>query len=358
MRRIGRLRPLAAVVVAVAVVVPTSDVRAGATPVDPTTWSNHRLAEQLVLGSIDMSRLDTAANWAKQGIGGVVLFGTPPANFADQLTAVRKAGAITPLVASDEEGGEVQRLAAVICRLHSAQWFGRNKSPAEVEAIAHRYASHMHALGVDVDLAPDADLLVPGYFIAEEHRAFDRRTWKVAKYVNAWEHGMRTAQVATTAKHWPGHGHATNTHTGPATTPPLSYLEDHDLKPFVSAFAHGMPVVMVGNLNVPGLTHRGLPATLSRSAFAYLRHEAGSHVLVITDSLTMGAVSSAGYTAAEAAVRALESGAEFPDPVKPPWRAVRDVTAALDSGAYPRAHAIASVRRILAVKQLTGSLSS
>lgn len=348
---------VAAITVIAALVAPVGGQASTPAAPDPTTWSNHRLAEQLVLASAFMDQLDAAAHWAAQGVGGIVLFGTPPDDLGQELATVRSAGAVSPLVASDEEGGEVQRLAAVIYRLHSAQWFGRNKTPAEVEAIAHRYATHLHSLGVDVDLAPDADLLVPGYFIAEEHRAFDAHAWRVAKYVNAWQRGMRSAHVATTAKHWPGHGHATDTHTGPATTPPLSFLEHHDLKPFVSAFAHGMPIVMVGNLDVPGLTHRGLPATLSRSALKYLRAEAGPDVLVITDSLTMGAVRSAGYSPAEAAVRALESGADMAL-VGRPWHPVQAITAALDSGAYPRARAIASVRRILAVKALTGSISS
>lgn len=351
-------RVAAALAVATAIAVPAiSGPQAVATGVpDPTTWSNHRLATQLVLAGVHMDHLNDAKNWSANGIGGLVLFGTPPANLGTQLSAVRSAGAVPPLVSSDEEGGEVQRLAAVIYRLHSAQWFGANRTPAQVRDIARRYAVHMHALGVDVDLAPDADLKVAGNFLTQEQRTFASDPQRVGRYVNAWQLGMRDADVATTVKHWPGHGHATNSHTSTATTPPLSYLKQHDLLPFEAAFAQHVPIVMVGHLIVPGLTPK-YPASLSFSAYHFLRHQAGTKILVVTDALTMDAVRNAGFGPASAAVRALEAGADMAlVDTDNPWPAVRKITAALDSGDYPRARAIASVRRIIAVKQLTGSV--
>src|SRR4051812_2527907 len=80
---------------------------------DPSTWSDHRLAAQLVVSCVDLGSLDAARRQARAGIGGIVLLGSrPPNRLRDRLTAVRDAAptAVLPFVASDEEGGAVQRL--------------------------------------------------------------------------------------------------------------------------------------------------------------------------------------------------------------------------------------------------------
>jgi beta-N-acetylhexosaminidase len=273
------------------------------------------------------------------------------------LHDVRAAGAVTPFVASDEEGGLVQRLRDVIYPLPSAQWMGQHRTPAQVRALAADYGSRMRRLGVDVDLAPVADLLVPGYFIAEQHRAFASRPKRVARYVLAWLRGLRDAGVVDTAKHWPGHGHADDTHAGLARTPRWSELHAADLVPFDAALAAHVPAVMVGHLVVPGLTEtRRTPASLSRRALHELRDRAGPDVLIVTDSLSMGAITAGvGISQPAAAVRALRHGADLAlvqdiglGPV------VSRIVEALKDGSYPRARAERSVRRILAVKSRLG----
>jgi beta-N-acetylhexosaminidase len=324
---------------------------------DPARWSDRRLAAQLVLAGIDVSRLDVAADWARRGVGGVVLFGDPQPGLRSALHDVRAAGAVTPFVASDEEGGLVQRLRDVIYPLPSAQWMGQHRTPAQVRALAADYGSRMRRLGVDVDLAPVADLLVPGYFIAEQHRAFASRPKRVARYVLAWLRGLRDAGVVATAKHWPGHGHADDTHAGLARTPRWSELQAADLVPFDAALAAHVPAVMVGHLVVPGLTEtRRTPASLSRRALHELRDRAGPDVLIVTDSLSMGAITAGvGISQPAAAVRALRHGADLAlvqdiglGPV------VSRIVEALKDGSYPRARAERSVRRILAVKSRLG----
>jgi beta-N-acetylhexosaminidase len=321
---------------------------------DPANWSDRRLAAQLVLAGVDMRHLDVAQDWARRGVGGIVLFGDPPRHgLRAALRAVHAAGRVDPFVASDEEGGLVQRLTDVIYPLPSAESMGRNRTPAQVRALAADYGAHMLRLGVDVDLAPVADLLVPGFFIAEQHRAFAKRPDRVSRYVNAWQRGLRSAGVVATVKHWPGHGHAEDTHAGLATTPSWSVLRTTDLVPFDAAFAAGVPAVMVGHLVVPGLTEtRHTPASLSRRALHRLRDRAGPDVLIVTDSLSMGAVTTGlGLSQPEAAVRALRRGADLALVQDIGMAAVvRHIVAALRDGSYPRARAERSVRRVLAVK--------
>jgi beta-glucosidase-like glycosyl hydrolase len=115
---------------------------------------------------------------------------------------------------------------------------------------------------------------------------------------------------------------------------------------------------MVGHLNVPGLQEEGVPATLSPSAYRYLRERAGASRLLMTDSLSMGAISvGMRPTPAQAAVRALSAGADvvLVHPGPGPGPVVDAVAAALGRGSYSRAAAVASVRRMLAVKRTTNA---
>jgi beta-N-acetylhexosaminidase len=325
---------------------------------DPAGWTDRQLAAQLVLAGYDMSRTDDALPWVREGLGGVVLFGTPPSDLAARLKRLRAAGTVVPLVSSDEEGGRVQRLRAVLGALPSAEAMGATRSTAQVRSLAASYGAKMAALGVDVDLAPVADLGVRGYYIEQTDRAFASDPGRVGAYTGAWQAGLRSARVAPVAKHWPGHGQAANTHDRAATTPPLSTLEQRDLLPFGDLLRAGIPAVMVGHLNVPGLTEEGVPATLSPNAYRYLRERAGAGRLLMTDSLSMGAISiGMRLTPAQAAVRALTAGADvvLVDPGPGPGAVVDAVSAAITRGSYPRASAVASARRVLAVKRTTNA---
>ena len=325
---------------------------------DPSGWTNRQLAAQLVLAGYDMSRTDDAVPWVREGLGGVVLFGTPPSDLASRLKRLRAAGTVVPMVASDEEGGRVQRLRSVLGALPSAEAMGRTRTSAQVRSLAASYGGKMARLGVDVDLAPVTDLGISGYYIEQTDRAFSADPGRVGAYAGAWQAGMRSARVAPVAKHWPGHGQAANTHDRAATTPPLSTLERRDLLPFGDLLRAGVPAVMVGHLNVPGLTEQGVPATLSPNAYRYLRQRAGAQRLLMTDSLSMGAISiGMRLTPAQAAVRALRAGADvvLVDPGPGPRAVIDAVQAALARGSYPRAAAIASARRMLAVKRTTNA---
>lgn len=348
-----RARLAALLLAAAALVLPAQPAAAATLPPDPASWTNQQLAAQLVVGAVSMSSLGTARSWAANGLGGVVLLGTPPSNLGSQLAAVRAAGPVVTLVASDEEGGRVQRLGPAIYPLPSAEWTGLNRTPNEVQARAADYARRMRALGVDMDLAPVADLKIPGYYIERQDRAFAQSPSTVGSYVTAWHRGMHPQHVLTSAKHWPGHGQATDTHTGGATTPSLATLEQRDMVAFDVALANGIPSVMVGHLKVPGLTEPNTPASISPNALRYLRDKVGPSRLILTDSLSMAAITSLGISPGTAAVRALRYGADLALTNSDPFVVVAAIRAALDKGSYSRTAAVASVRRVLAAKRWT-----
>lgn len=339
--------------------VPPATLRAvGYAGADPAGWSDRRLAAQLTVSCVDLARLDRARRHAAAGIGAITLLGSrPPTDLRGRLRTVRAAARtpVLPFVASDEEGGSVQRLRTAIYPLPSAERMGR-WAPARVRRTAQAYAIRMRRLGLRMDLAPVADLAVRGSYLKRLGRAFSADPDRVTARVRAWRLGMRDGGVVTVLKHWPGHGHARDTHTGPARVPDLARLQAADLRPFDAELAAGAEVVMVGHLLSAGLTTGGVPASLSRPALRYLRRTAGPDTVIVTDSLSMAAASSAlGISPAQAAVRALRAGADWAMPCDAaPLRAVRAIRSALEDGRLPRARAEASARRILALKARWG----
>lgn len=334
--------------------VPTPRASTPATEqMNPSSWSSRQLAATLVMTGAKMGDVAAIEHAAKKGVGGVVLFGPSSPILAATLSNARAVAprGNPPLIASDEEGGQVQRLSSLIYPLPSAEAMG-HWSPARITRTARRYALRMRALGVTVDLGPDADIAVPGYFIATADRSFSDSPRQVGVDVNAWNDGLEAGGVLGVIKHWPGHGQAGDTHVAGSSVPHWSVLQRRDLVPFKAAFAHHADAVMVGHLRVPGLTEGSLPASESPTAFRALRAQAGANVLVVTDDLSMAAASKTlGITPAQAAVRSLVSGA---DVAMVCWAPVDEVISAvaraIDDGRLPRKQAVASAGRVLRVK--------
>lgn len=343
------------------VVEPPASAAPAHDPGDPSTWPSGQLAAQLVFSCVHTKDLGRAKEQAAAGIGGIVLLGHPtdgPA-LSSALAEVRAAapGGIAPLLASDEEGGLVQRLKDVLGPLPSAQEMG-GWPDERIQQTAHDYGVRMRELGVAMALSPVADLDTPGFYPSATRRAFSADPQRAAGAAVAWSRGLESAGVASAVKHWPGHGHATDSHGTAPDVPPLSALEGADLVPFDAVTRSGASVVMVGHLRSEGLTEPGLPATLSPNAMRVLRERVGAGTVVLTDSLSMGASSAAiGLRPADAAVRALQAGADWAMSCVDPMVAVDAVRDALDNGALPRDTAVGSARRVLALKQRLGLLA-
>ena len=327
-------------------------------PSELAGWSNRRLAAQLVFCSVPATDPLAGKKFARMGVGGIVILGGGArSSIGGDLAAVLRAApnGVKPFIASDEEGGQVQRLRDVIYTLPSARVQG-TWSDSQTRTTAQDYGARLRKLHVSVVFGPVADLDVPGKYMSGLDRCFSSKPSMVGSHVVAWVRGLRASRVLSTVKHWPGHGWASDTHSGAARIPSLSVLRREDMVPFEQAFDAGVPLVMVGHLRSKGLTGNETPASLSRSALTYLRGRTGDKTVIITDSLSMAATTKAiGIKLPAAAVRALKAGADLalfasgdPDPV------IDAVTAAIKSGRLPRAQAEARVLRVLELKRKAG----
>ena len=217
------------------------------------------------------------------------------------------AGRVPLIFAVDEEGGRVQRLAEVVGRLPSAA-AQTARSPAEVAEVAADHARKMHQLGFTMNFAPVIDVGA-GEGIGD--RSFSDDPATVTEYGMATVEGLSAGGIVPVVKHFPGHGAATaDTHEQLASTAPLGELRQRDLIPFAAVVGATDAAVMVGHLQVPGLTG-GMPASLSPAAIdGVLRSELGHSGLIVTDSLVMGAIRSQ-WSVSEAALLAVSAGADL-----------------------------------------------
>ena len=280
-------------------------------------WSLSRRAAQLLAVPVDAAQVANLAPSVAAGAGGILLSGSDaPTNLGTLLASIEShaEGGIAPLVMTDEEGGEVQRLANLVGSIPWPRTMAAELSPSAVEALAESVGKRMRADGVTMDLAPVLDIASgpgPDATHTDGPRSFSLNPQVAARYGLAFARGLLAAGVIPVVKHFPGEGRATaDTDYAKASTPPLSTLQRADLIPFEDAIKANLPAVMVGDATIPGLT--SLPASLSPAAIrGLLRRQLGFHGLVLTDSLTADGISDSGFSLPRATVLAIHAGADM-----------------------------------------------
>jgi beta-N-acetylhexosaminidase len=277
-----------------------------------------KLAQRLMVGVEGGDPAGTAKLVHGSQVGGIFVGGNAARIFTGQALRGVQAGSRIPLaVAVDDEGGRVQRLDALDGDLPSTRTLARMRSATQVRQIARDRARAQLARGVTMNLAPDVDVSDQPANAVIGDRSFSDDADTVTGYAAAYAQGAREAGVVTVLKHFPGHGHGSgDSHQEAVTTPPLDQLRGNDLKPYAAlispggALADGRTGVMIGHLDVPGLTN-GEPATVSPAAYALLRTDYRFDGLVLTDDLGAMKAITDRYTLPQAVEKALAAGADM-----------------------------------------------
>ena len=260
----------------------------------------------------------TAPPWVlralSRGLAGVTLFGANVVGDTAALTAALRAAApIEPVIAIDEEGGDVTRLAYTSGSPYPGNAaLGAVNDVSLTRSVYAAIGADLARLGINTNLAPDADVLDLSGSAVVGTRSFGSETSVVARHVAAATAGLQSAGVAACAKHFPGHGSTLDdSHLSLATiSGTMAEIRVRDLPPFVAAIAAGSVAIMPGHLLVPELTG-SLPATLSPAAVTgLLRGELGFSGVVISDALEMKAASAV-FGIPEAAVLAVIAGVDL-----------------------------------------------
>ncbi|MBF6219046.1 glycoside hydrolase family 3 protein [Nocardia abscessus] len=316
-----------------------------------------KLAQLLTVG---VTGADDATNVVRdEQIGGIFVGGwTDQALLASgQITQVQQAAKVPLMVTIDEEGGRVSRVRDLIGAAPSARETAQTMSPEQFYSATLVRGRALKDLGVTVDFAPDIDVSSQPDDSVIGDRSFSDDPEKVTRYADAYIRAMREVGLGTVMKHFPGHGSGSgDSHTGEVRTPPLDQLQQVDLVPFRNLIGSGA-AVMVGHLDVPGLTTPNVPASISPEAMRLLREGSGYGAApfqgpIFTDDLGGMAAITSRMSIADAVEAALVAGAD-----NALWITTDAVPQVLDrleqavsSGRLPMAQVDASVLRVAAYK--------
>ena len=307
-------------------------VAAPAPPVcgDPTTLPpRDKLAQLLMVGVRNADEARAVVN--DYHVGGIIIGGwTDLSIFKGGLTEIaRSAGPLPLAVGVDEEGGRVSRLKSLIGVAPSPRQLAQTQTPQQVHDLEVERGKKMRDLGITIDFAPVVDVTdAPDGVIGDRSFSADPNT--VTAYAGAYAQGLRDAGLLPVLKHFPGHGHGSgDSHTGEVTTPPLEALQNNDLVPYRTLVSAAPVGVMIGHLQVPGLTG-DQPASLSKAAVELLRTGTGYKGPafdgpVFSDDLSSMAAINQHYGVPEAVLRALQAGTDIAL-----WVTTDEVPAVLD----------------------------
>lgn len=214
------------------------------------------------------------------------------------------------LIATDQEGGIVYRLTGGTA-LPGNMALGASGNTENAVKAGNSIGSELNAVGVNVNFAPDADVNNNPNNPVIGLRSFSSNPQLAAKFVSAYIEGVQSNNVATAAKHFPGHGNvATDSHTGlPSVPATKEELYKTELVPFQAAIDAGTDMVMTAHIQFPNIVTEEIysdkkdelmspPATLSREILTesreiltdLLRDEMKFDGVIVTDSMTMQGV--------------------------------------------------------------------
>ena len=303
------------------------------------------------------------------GIGGVAISIGLPHSYGAKLNALQARARVPLLVTSDfENGGPGMRINHSYALPTLLPQGGGTSFPPTMAfgaigqaSFAQEYgritAREARAVGVHLNFAPVLDVNSNPANPVINTRSFGEDPLLVARLGAAFIRGSREGGVLTTAKHFPGHGDTrTDSHVElPVVPADRERLETLELVPFRRAVEEDVDAVMTAHVAVPGvLGPSGPPATLSPFFLTeLLREDMGFGGLLLTDALRMRAISEH-YGVGEAAILALEAGADVILAPADVWETLNAVEAAVLEGRLSRERIDASVRRLLEMKARVG----
>lgn len=286
-------------------------------------------------------------------LGMVLLFGksfegASPDSVSAAVKAVNDSCQIKPLFAVDEEGGEVNRVS-----LHPAFRSSPFKSSRDLysagglDAVindAHEKNKLLSSLGIKLNLAPVCDISTNSSDFMYS-RSLGQDANITAQYAAQMVAACNDDNMGCCLKHFPGYGNVADTHKGFAVdSRSLEQLHNIDMKPFEAGIKAGAPSILVSH-NIVSAIDKNLPSSLSPKIHRILREDMGFKGVIITDDLSMGAITGS-FPKSNGAVEAVLAGNDIlcTGGYKTQYPAV---VAAVSDGTISEARIDQSVRRIL-----------
>ena len=258
-------------------------------------------------------------------------------------------------LAVDEEGGSVSRVAnssVEVTKVEDMAVIGESGDPAKAQESGETISAYLKDLGFNLDFAPVADVVPEGGNDVLGDRSFGSDPAVAGEMVRGFVTGLQDPKMSACLKHFPGLGSTTeDTHDGRVEiTKSIEELRTSDFVPFSAGIEAGVDFVMVSHATAPALDEDNVPSSLSKKVITdVLRGELGFEGVVITDALDMTAITEY-YTPEEAAVMALEAGADMLLMPEDFEKAYNAVLAAVQDGTISEERINESLNRIYRVK--------
>ena len=291
-------------------------------------------------------------------VGGIILFRGPVYESVVLVNRMQQLAKYPLLISSDLEAGSGMRFDDTV----NFPWnmaVAATGNPDYARRQGEMTAREARALGIQQIYAPVVDVNNNAANPVINVRSYGEDPADVARYAAAFTEGAQRGGVIATAKHFPGHGDtAVDSHRGlPEINVDRARLNSVELVPFRASVEAGVGAVMVGHIGLPQIdptvvkplpknikgkptdtTEAGeieaqgtMPATLSPVVGGILRNDLHFNGMIVTDALSMSGLTIY-FTQEEAAVRALEAGADLLLKPADADASVRGVRAAVQSG--------------------------
>jgi beta-N-acetylhexosaminidase len=330
-----------------------------------------KIGQMFMTGGIGADKLKSGAIFKKYHFGNVFLGSADLKNLTlndiarlnSELQRVSKKynRSIPLLIATDQEGGRVNRLRKGFKLSPSQKRVGEKMDYTQAEKTAESVAEQMKKLGVNVNFSPVGDVNTNlKSHISKLGRSFSSDPERAGELSLAYLRGYSAGGVIGCLKHFPGYGDVSpDPHRFlPVTNKSYEEMERCELVPYIKCIKSGaVEMIMTAHIVVPALDGEvDIPATLSGKILGgILRNKLGFTGVIVTDDFNMGAIYKKGKDIREYSVRAVEAGvdillfvAHYDNQIK-----ARDaIYKAVMSGRIPMQRIDESVRRILLLKKL------
>ena len=291
-------------------------------------------------------------------VGGLIYFDkniSDKEQITEMLSNTMTMSKYPVFLAVDEEGGSVSRVAnsdIEVIQVDDMATIGATGDTTQAYESGVTIGAYLKEIGFNVDFAPVADVVPEDGNDVLDDRSFGSDPQVVGDMVANMIEGIEGTGVSSCLKHFPGIGSAEeDTHDGRAeTTKTLDEMRQTDFVPFQAGIEAGADFVMVSHVTASAVDEDGLPSSLSKTIMTdVLRDELGFEGVIITDALNMTAITDY-YTSEEAAVKAIEAGADMLLMPEDFNKAYDALLAAVQDGTISEERINESLRRIYRIK--------
>lgn len=323
---------------------------------------DEKLAQMLIVG-IEGYEIDDGAKQMIEelNIGGFILFGSnieSPEQLLKLNNSLKSANSVNKIplfISIDEEGGRVSRIPDAIKNLPTNKAIGKINNEEFSYLVGKLLAEKVKAFGFNMNFAPVLDINSNPKNPVIGDRAFGTKAEVVKDLGVQTMRGISFGGVIPVVKHFPGHGDTSvDSHVGlPSVDNDLERLKSFELIPFEAAISNMADCVMVAHILLPKIDAVN-PATLSKTIItSILREQLKFEGVVITDDMTMGAITE-NYDLAAASVQSIIAGSDIilvAHKYENALETMKSLKDAVQSGKITKQRVDQSVYRILKLKQ-------